>query len=396
MPRPCPGLLQVQLSLKKVSRESNPLMSEQEFGMYPFPMPHDSLPALASGELPFPEPGSTKAKAGRAEPAPPQYPPTWGEIPELPHIPDIGPAYAVPYIFEPIPIPGEEFSMDLLKPLPESEADADALAALWCAVEEDTEDPNTAWDMTSSEAMQAWSELGCEYRHNISLIVAFAQNPSNVELSSSIAEQIARDWTANMPFPQDGIFQPILDPSMEFITVPYVDPRFNAAASASTSGAFLSANQPLSPVEPWSTQSQDSMPFRSISTGANRLVSTDHSQATSPESNLPRHVSSTAFPSPLSVETAGWTDRSVSFSAFAAQAGGEVDDLLWEEDKTVPDNTMIEGQKSVSLPVPMRNEQFEPVSNINTSESSSDTSKPGPPRGIRRPRTVGAKFEGVA
>jgi hypothetical protein len=78
-------------------------------------------------------------------------------------MPDLGPAYAIPYIFEPIPIPGEEYNFDLLAPLgDDGDADADALAALWCSVEEDVEGTNT-WDITSTEAMQAWSELGCEY-----------------------------------------------------------------------------------------------------------------------------------------------------------------------------------------------------------------------------------------
>lgn len=82
--------------------------------------------------------------------------------PQWADLPDLGSAYAVPYIFEPIPIPGEEFNLDLLAPLGEDD-DADALAALWCSVEEDVEGDTTGWDMTSSEAMQARSELGCKF-----------------------------------------------------------------------------------------------------------------------------------------------------------------------------------------------------------------------------------------
>lgn len=117
---------------------------------------------MQASDLPFPEAGSSKAMAWSAAPRPPPpvNPPTWTNIP------DVGPATVVPYIFEPILAPGD--SIDLLRDLPTEESDADALAALWCAVEEEpvgeAGDPSNAWDVTGAEAMELWSELGCESR----------------------------------------------------------------------------------------------------------------------------------------------------------------------------------------------------------------------------------------
>lgn len=227
-----------------------------------------------------------------------------------------------------------------------------------------------------------------------------------MELSTSIAEQIAQDWQASqaLAYP-DQPLQPVYDSSLNYIQVPYYNyshlPGTPGAGSSvtspldagSSSGPFLSSNQPLSPVEPWSAQAVDAIPFRQVSSGSNRLASSSSyvSSQLSPQAHsVPRHVSSSAFPSTaLSVESGGWTDRSVSFSAFAPHAE-ELDDLFWDDEA---DNKGMEGgsgEGSQAAPTPESNSTVSPITN---NESSSDNSaRSGPPRNVRRPRTVGAAF----
>lgn len=227
------------------------------------------------------------------------------------------------------------------------------------------------------------------------LTIAFPQYPA-LQLSSSVAEQIAQDWTATLPPTYGAQAQSLYDPTLDMIQIPYYESPYQSTpasgtyeytpASVSNPGAFLTADQPLSPVESWlSHPVPDSMPFRHVSTGSNRLTSSSYTSDgfLSPEQTIPRHVSSSAFPSG-SGESGGWADRSVSFSAFGANLVAEDD--LWGE----------EGSKGVSSgPSPISqgtSVDFGLASMSNTPDSEPIMS--GPPRGIRRARTVGAKYDG--
>lgn len=371
------------------------LMSEPEYTMYPFPFPKASLPALRDEQSGAEPEQPAPSKYETPMPPPPDPNPAPLTYPQWADMPDLGPAFAVPYIFEPIPIPGEEFNLDLLAPLGD-DADADALAALWCSVEEDIEGEMSTWDMTSSEAMQAWSELGCEYWLISKLTLAYPQYPSNLQLSSTIAEQIAQDWTANLP--QDYNLQPIYDPSLDLIQVPYYDSHYSylpgtpsPGYNLSPAGPFLSADQPLSPVEPWSAQvnPEVGMPFRHISSGSNRLASSSSHASDSypspPAHTVPRHISSSAFPiNALSVNSSGWTDRSVSFSAFGPNPASDIDELWGDEEDTT------KGLNSSLVASPHSQGHPTPVESVQSPESSDIIS--GPPRNVRRARTVGSKF----
>jgi hypothetical protein len=183
------------------------------------------------------------------------------------------------------------------------------------------------------------------------LTAAYPQYPANLQLSSTFAEQVAQDWTTATADP--NMLNSLYDPRLDMIPVPYYDYSTLPGTPAPYdcyAGPFLSGEQPLSPVEPWTTQEE---PLRPVQEEASRQVS---SAATTQV--IPRHISSSAFPVSASAES-GWVDRSVSFSAFGSGLG----DDLWGEEEKPDTNTPDVGSRA------------------------------GPPRNVRRGRMVGAQYE---
>jgi hypothetical protein len=180
-------------------------------------------------------------------------------------------------------------------------------------------------------------------------------------MSGSVGQPTVADWTSTS-----------YDPGFNFISVPYGNesqagpssgsrayhqqqplPRtpVSAPLMSSTSqshshdtqpnisqSVFLSTSQPLSPVEStWSDAR-----ITSFSSAGATLGSAMH---------LPqpvRYVSSSAFPdTPLSVDTAGWTERTTSFSAMPpiTDFGGEDSESLFDDEPE--DRTSKSGYSSV-------------------------------------------------
>jgi hypothetical protein len=94
-------------------------------------------------------------------------------------MPDLNAAYAVPHLFEPIPIPGEE-GLDLgnFDDVNAAEVlDADWLAALWCWSEETDnatssgkgngiamgDARNMSWQVEGSQGVDCWPQFDCEW-----------------------------------------------------------------------------------------------------------------------------------------------------------------------------------------------------------------------------------------
>jgi hypothetical protein len=90
--------------------------------------------------------------------------------------PTLNSAYAVPYIFEPIPIPGEEgLEPHQLEPMLHGEGpDAESLAAMWCLLEKEGQGLPDAgpsglpvndgaglfgWNVSGEQAAEQWSHL---------------------------------------------------------------------------------------------------------------------------------------------------------------------------------------------------------------------------------------------
>ena len=83
------------------------------------------------------------------------------------NIPSVGPTFAVPYIFEPIPLP-EDLSLEGLEPLPTEEGvDPESLAAMWCLLEEAPPEGSQPWDLHSQQAVDQWGQLEGEYLYMV-------------------------------------------------------------------------------------------------------------------------------------------------------------------------------------------------------------------------------------
>jgi hypothetical protein len=104
----------------------------------------------------------------------PSYPAQ--EQPDWQGMPDLNAAYAVPVLFEPIPIPGEE-GLEKHDDVSAAEApDEDAWAAMWCMLEEDKaassgessgiamgDARNTSWQVEGSQGVNDWPQFDCEW-----------------------------------------------------------------------------------------------------------------------------------------------------------------------------------------------------------------------------------------
>ena len=300
--------------------------------MNPFPFQQDALPSMSAAQPP--------PHQVNMAPPPHQLPGSFdnfgGYMPEV-HIPGYGNAFAEAYVFEPLPIPGEEnFSFDNLNAFPSDIPDADSLAAIWCSIEEDV--PNSSatdqfnipsastnydpleWNISAEQAINEWSTLA-------------------PEAGSSVGQPMVADWS-NMA--------PTYDPSLPYLSVPYnapagpssqpYEPPVSAPLTSAGSytqsfdvnrqnvsqGVFLSSSQPLSPVE----SSWTEIPRQGFTAAGASLGADIHSP------QPVRYVSSSAFPdTPMSVGTAGWTERTTSFGAIPihSEFDGDHDSLFGDD-----------------------------------------------------------------
>jgi hypothetical protein len=271
----------------------------------------------------------------------PQAPSYWQNIPGM------GTADAVPYIFEPIPV-GEE-SLNLVQ-VDESNGaetpDPDSLTAMWCLLDEETQaqggvegsttatagDLGTFWDVEGVQAEEYWPQFngacvpldgGMMQSLTTPGLPGSFENP--VELSSSVAAQIAAGWESytaqaaqEAAFPQMqpqlGAYQTVYNPTTVYLEVVYrpqpaQEPQDQPSSSRTgdeAQGPFLSTHLPLSPIEAGATASSGlSRPTASSSNSREQplIASLPPSAHIMP---IPPDISSSAYPpTPLSVDPSG-------------------------------------------------------------------------------------------
>ena len=287
-------------------------------------------------------------------------------MPEI-HVPGYGNAFAEAYVFEPLPLPGDDtFSFADFTSIPENGTmpDADSLAAIWCSIEEDAPGSSAAdqfnipsatssnglvdWNISAEQAINDWGTLAAP------------------DMSGSVGEPMITDWSS-IPY----------DPALGFISAPYnnlagpsgssslpqalpptpVSAPLMSAGSHNNSldqnahnqnvpqSVFLSTSQPLSPVE----SSWSDARISSFSSAGVTLASTAHS----PQPMPIRYVSSSAYPdTPLSVDTAGWSERTTSFGAIppihaAVDLEGDSESLFGDGDEGTDERGSKSGYSSV-------------------------------------------------
>ncbi|KAK4685791.1 hypothetical protein P7C73_g4349, partial [Tremellales sp. Uapishka_1] len=264
----------------------------------------------------------------------------------------------------------------------------DHLAAMWCCLEEDDPsamhpaDGSMAWTMDVNEAPDQWAQLGgdtnvfneIELTSDVgqmifdSFAASHGQIPAQQPGQQSSSSQFAYPFSAAPP-QEEGFFPSIFSAQSPFMSfnVP-VEEGATLEPDTSEPASSLSA-EAFSPGGTWApgpgeflTAAQENVaPARTFSASSAASASSAQSHQTT------RYVSNSAFPlTPLSVDPVHIPSRNLSFSALNS-VGIDMDS--WEVD---------EEEKPAAAPV---------------AEHPVPVTQAGPPRGTRRARTVGQKFD---
>lgn len=288
--------------------------------MDPFPFPAAATPALV-GDLPGSAP---RAEAGYL--VVPHNALSSGEYPQH-HSSEsqaavdysgswdgYNQALAIPYMFEPIPLPDDlvlEDSVQFEQPI-----DSNSLAAMWCTLEEAPGEPALSnWDVDSGEAVDQWSDFtsGCLPQVKLMIVPPDDFDPKSFELSSTLASRIASQWL----YDQEGSHN--RRGMSNYASTGYLSLQVDGPSESEREGPLLSEAIPLSPAD-WLSPDTPGVAMAD-SSGSNLRVSADDSDlgggpiATAselglqPSTSLPsnlgyRHVSNSAYPQyPLSVDS---------------------------------------------------------------------------------------------
>ncbi|KAL7419249.1 hypothetical protein Q5752_006086 [Cryptotrichosporon argae] len=405
---------------------------EDTLRSYPFPIPATALPSMKPGDHtdnPYIDVGIGTGSAGVLSsslqrqhgggtserepqqwigppPAPPHmYPGGPLDMPPVPGWADIqgqGVAYAMPYIFEPIPIPGDDVGASILDRLNNDQGSVDELAATWCLLEEESTPgasggnapagpgPSTSnfshdglfrWDADPTTAVERWHSLD-----------ASGDNFGSLGLTSSIAEQIAAGWAAQQAEIEHapmGFYPGVLEPTTGYVNVALNDDGQLAFRSAvgddGTGGPFLSTSQPLSPLDAW---------WVAASTPRGHLRHTGTSNVDSREARGSLSVHSPSSPVLRVRSTTFAPPRHVSNSAYPPTplAGDPTLPLPWDRQPSLPFPEIPDGLATAPEELAWDDEGAHGSAQGSHAVTPTAGHHPAPPRGVRRGRAVAAQF----